>query len=644
MQSASNGRHSNFAGTIVSQKAGGQQKFRSAASAQKSSSSRRGFQAAKTNIVEKRKTKKHQYFIGSGRSQAIHAREGVVNSNPTQMSGSLASRRSQRVLHDFCIRFMTQCYGPVMKSLKNEFRRDSSRLENEDKVIFFRLIYFFSQWWRVATEEGVLTKMILTSDNSNGDGAGNKSIRHLIFTMDMFTFNLVLTTADSFLEHKKYKNLSLAVSLYVEMMKLLSIMYNSSDSTENLMAMGLMDRLFYQSENIDRLPKLLSAWIPGTFSREYVCDILDLTHVTLRLLERNEKACKAYGISERATSKKDLETKDNVVRMKSVAAEFDVTNYVARKIISNHSVFLFTQLLSQYNVNSVQINDRIVSFFVRLCKFVVASEQDDESEAEKKEDVTLEPMLFNLPLLAVLNEILNDSNIAGDQSFDTILRFSSTVVRHYARASERNPLLHVEALFCHNLPHNFCELSSDLYVPEELKMIVERDMLIEQSREDDDSVEEETSPKIVDAEEELAFLDHDVSGRRQSKDAKENVEYDHGSDSNVETSLEYKKEIKVTSNLVQEKIVNDSKLEREIEAEEDRWNDRRTFVRRRKFGDQEADDKGDARGSQNPSLSDPKRIRRTVLLDSDDEDFGNDLNVSSNMASARMLLEDSDED
>lgn len=657
MQFASGSRHSHFAGTLVSLKAGGQQRFLSA-SAQNKSSCRGGVKSAQPTIGAKRKTKKQQYFVGSGRSQAIHTREGVVNANPTQLSGSLASRRSQRVLHDFCIRFMTQCYGPVMKSLKNEFRRDSSRLESDDKVIFLRLVCFFSQWWRVANKEGALTKSILSSTNETQP----MSIGPLIFTMDVFTFNFVFTSVDSFLDHKKYKNLAQTVSLYAEMMNLLHIMYSSSDSTEQIMAMGLMDRLFYQSEPIDRLPKLLSTWIPGTFSREYLCDILELTHLTLKILDTNEKSCKdIHTVQKKGKSKKNVpEPTDAVSRMKFAAADFDVINYLARKVVSNQTVFIFTQLLSQYNVNSPHINDHIVSFFVRLCKFVVASDQDDILETESL-SVTLEPMLFNLPLLGILNEILNDSALEEDQSYDTTLKFAATVVRHFARAAERNPLLHVEALFRHSAPHKFCESSSNLYVPEELKMIVERDMLIEQSREDEETeVGEKAHSDVIDAEEELEFVDSQEERKKSDTIDKPSIneteiEPESQRDEKQASAASVQKASKPSLEIA---LASDSSdIEKELDEEEERWNDRRSFVPKRKFAAQEQssadnvseqDDHASIDAHANKlGRSDPKRIRKTVIFeDSDDEEFDHveKTDRSSNIVSARILLEDSDED
>ena len=669
MQAKNTSRHSHFAGTLVQQKTDGQQRFLSA-TAQSKSSSRSGLKEVQPTTSAKRKTKKHQHFIGSGRS-AIYARSGVDNSNATQLSGGPASRRAHHAIHSFCVRFMTQCYGPVMKSLKNEFRRDSSRLESHDKVVFFRLVWFFCQWWRVAVNEGGMKSLLPMGESTDGGDQSKKSIGPLIFTMDVFTFNLVLSTGDFFLEHKKYKELSQSVALYAEMTHLLTTMYHSSDSTEQIMAMGLMDRLFYQSEPIDRLPKLLSSWIPGTFTREYLCDLLELTHVTLKLLDSNAKACEKYRDGDRKkrnAKKADSEPKDAVTRMRAGAADFDVVVYIARKIISNQTVFMFTQLLSQYNVNATHINDRIVAFFVRLCNFVVASDQDDEFRTDNV-DVTLEPMLFNLPSLTVMTDILNDSTLKDDCSFDSVLGFAATVVRHFARASEKNPMLHVEVLFRQPVPHRFCESSSSMYVTEELKMIAERDMLLEQSKEDEDDesvVEEKAAPaEVADAdEEEMEFVD-EVKNTKKAEPAKDDDSDSDGDNKNGETTSTIAEKPKATT--VDKDTSKDvSMIEQELDEDEDRWNDRRSFVPKRKLvvreKEENIDDEENINDEENVDASvdeeefpkrkngsEKKRIRRTAPLldDSDDEDFGkipDTPNVSSVGVSARMLLEDSDED
>ena len=115
------------------------------------------------------------------------------------------------------------------------------------------------------------------------------------------------------------------------MMHLLHVMYQSKESTEQLTAMGLMDRLFYCSEPLDRLPKLLSHWAPGTSTRECLCDLVEVCHMTLKLLDARAKACD----DNTKDPKTDARQHDTIAKMKAAAADFDVTAYFARKIVSN---------------------------------------------------------------------------------------------------------------------------------------------------------------------------------------------------------------------------------------------------------------------------------------------------------------------
>jgi hypothetical protein len=53
-------------------------------------------------------------------------------------------------------------------------------------------------------------------------------------------------------------------------------MYSSEEQTEQIMALGLMDRLFYSNEPLDRLPKLFARWEPGTSSRKCLGDLVEV--------------------------------------------------------------------------------------------------------------------------------------------------------------------------------------------------------------------------------------------------------------------------------------------------------------------------------------------------------------------------------
>jgi len=736
---ANTSRHSYFGGTLVIPKSGGNQRVLSAAVTQgmASTPSLRGAiyltPTTSRHLVAKRKSKKHQIFVGAGRTLATHTRPGAANASATHNAGP-ASQQAQRVIHSFCQKVMSQCYGPIMKSLKKEFQRDSNRLEHEDKVIFFRIIWFFCQWARVTVSDGGSTAL--------GDESSQTAIGHLVFTMDFFTFNLVLAATDYYFEHKKYVYLAQTVALYTEMMNLLYTMYTSVDDTEKIMAMGLIDRLFYQTESMDRLPKLISRWTPGTYTREYICDLVELSYTTLKLLEANEKACvRLDGIHSKKGSrkKKNNEPLDAVAKMRDMAATFDVTSYFGRKIVSNQVALMFTQLLSLYDINAKHINDHIVSFFVRICKFVVVDEREDAeyfatSFGKSKPGatkVTLEPMLYNIPFLTVLNTVLNDVSLREEPDFYSVLSFATTIVKHYAKACSVNPMLHVETLFRHSLPHRFCTMSANLYVSEELQMITERDILLEQqdqveSGDEERDIHPEQQAQVesgkeddaksttdVQSADEIGDIDHNEGAVRKTKKRKyreqelQMLSEKNNPDVNIErpkypmskrskasdvilthrsniltttqtdtnpmregddmthhsepslTDMNSVKEIENGSNLIETASVKSttssvggvrSVIVTDKNRDDERWNDRRKFVRKRKSMPQVIDNTRvkDVFDEQKVEpTNELKRIRRAVLDDSDeDEDFGISGISSGHLEgtnSSRLVL-DEDED
>ena len=62
--------------------------------------------------------------------------------------------------------------------------------------------------------------------------------------------------------------------------------------------------------------------------------------------------------------------------------------------------------------------------------------------------MTLEPLLFNMELMLIYSQILNDAACAlQPREFSSLTNFARAIVRHFAAAAARNPLLYVESLF-----------------------------------------------------------------------------------------------------------------------------------------------------------------------------------------------------
>ena len=525
IQSCSTSRHSHFGGTIVLEnKSSGQKQLIGASlfSVQQTQSTASLPSNSNNSItpqqqlllLSRRKNKNLEPFVGAKNHHTTTANAFTGHGNNPYVSSW--HKKSMQTLHRFCTIFVidNKCYGPLMKSLKNEFRRDSVRLEDNDRIIYFQVVAFFCTWYRTNVKQqqqaaADAARVVDASDveSDRHSVALPSSIGQLIFTMDVFSFNLVLNATDTFQEHKKYGPLSHSVALLREMMHLLHMMMlNSSteanqdatvNATEQIMAMGLMDRLFYASEPLDRLPKLLSRWTPGTSTREYACDLVEITHMTLQVLEANADLCRS-GSARSTNENEDARKHDTVAKMKATAIEFDIESYFVRKIVSNHTITMYTHLLSCYAINTPEVNQYVLSFFERVRQHVLSAPSDDmdedDDDLEMKNPftpkvVTMEPMLYNAQLFIVLNNILSDASIRSDSRYIGLINFASTIVHNFSEAAQRNPVLFVEVLFKHPSPHRFCDMITNCYVTEDLRMLVERDILLQQQHQLEQEVE-----------------------------------------------------------------------------------------------------------------------------------------------------------
>jgi len=668
LQLSASSRHSHFGGTLRVSKGDGKQVYVSASDylARKSQTGSGGGASAVGQPV-RRKNKMAEVFVGSGKASTLHSRPGASASLSREIAGP-TSKRAKAALNSFCEKFVAQCYGPVMKSLKNEFRRDSNRLEDGDRTLFFRIVWFFHQWFRVSRRNALEKKKKGAEEES--------SAQNLIFTMDVFMFNLVLNSTDEFFEHKKPAELAQTVSLYTEMIHMLHAMYESKDSTEHMMALGLMDRIFYAGEPLDRLPRLLSRWTPGMFSREYLCDLIECSHVTWKLLDVNAKKCLESFPSDKLSTKRP---KDAVERMNLTASEFDKETYFSRKFVSNQIVFMYTQLLSQYAVNAAEINRHIVAYLIRLCKIEIKNGDGDEMEFDDalgKNELaaktsTMEPMLYNIGLLTVLDTILNDKAIRDKNDFEALLVFAASFMKRFARASEENPMLYVEALFKHPIPHRFCELSTNVYVNEELRMIAVRDLLLEdqqrfeQAEGNDDERNEEEEHAVAyddDEEDEIEFNDDamaadEVKRRRlrslrkrrkmnekKSKSNKHAVDESDSDESDDEDDEKKREENEFTG------VDNDASADASTgqlgEQEKGAEGDADQSMDEEPTSQQTMPTQDSPQDAGSPKLSGKKRIRKSLGAtqdqeDSDDEDFGAAVGPVTTKAN---FFEDDDDD
>ena len=92
-----------------------------------------------------------------------------------------SSLKALKALNAFSKDFMQKCYLPLMKTLKDEFRRESDRLEEADTPKFFHLVCYFSVFQRTVLED------------SRAIGAGSGTVGDLLATQDPFCWKMVTT-------------------------------------------------------------------------------------------------------------------------------------------------------------------------------------------------------------------------------------------------------------------------------------------------------------------------------------------------------------------------------------------------------------------------------------------------------------------
>jgi hypothetical protein len=105
-----------------------------------------------------------------------------------------------------------------------------------------------------------------------------------------------------------------------------------------------------------------------------------------------------------------------------------------------------------------------VSFFKRLCATPLEHEDDDDDEEEahmyfaaasskekglRTSKPTLEPMLYNVPMLALCAKILNDPLVNGRDTrtnFEGVQSFAASLIRHFTRMASSNRVLFADAI------------------------------------------------------------------------------------------------------------------------------------------------------------------------------------------------------
>jgi hypothetical protein len=249
--------------------------------------------------------------------------------------------------------------------------------------------------------------------------------------------------------------------------------------------------MFYAtSERQDPLPRLLNEWKTGPFySRKHLNILVELVHETLKTLDTARSRYRGQGddgedgdgggYGGRPGGKKRKAPKGakdlNIEVYVASCVTFSVDEYFKR-IVTNASVRLYTKLLAEYATNEPSVNHYAYVFLQRMCnlrleqdaklKYTPTGEYDAKLVSlmeYSSSELTLGHMLFNLPTIMTIGDILNDTSITNEKHMEPLLRLLKTVIRRFGDATKKNSHVFVEALFQHAHAHDHCVKVDSIY-------------------------------------------------------------------------------------------------------------------------------------------------------------------------------------
>ncbi|CAB1099608.1 unnamed protein product [Ectocarpus sp. CCAP 1310/34] len=369
---------------------------------------------------------------------------------------------AREALYEFCCSFLKTAYDPFMRSIKNEFRIDSSRLQPEDKGMMFRLMAFFMSFHHQLHQAAVRDA---AEAGQKGVDLPKFELGHVLETMDLMSFNLVLREIETSITEKSTTRLAGCVAVLKEMMHIVTMLNESSEKAHQLVALGLLARIFYASEPLDKLHDIVRNWQPGKYTKSFLCHVVELVHTTLKTLEWYKKDNHTHigGVDVSSTDGQDAKgTVDKAVKDRvDSAKKFEFGRYF-RRLATN------SNLLEHYATNSARTNHYILSFMMRLSNFTGDApkkrrgETTEQGSGQASDRVTCEPMLYNVYTLGVFQKVLDDP-FTRKSSFKHLVHFILSVVRHFGILAQKNHLVFVEAFFQHPQPHSFCESLVNVY-------------------------------------------------------------------------------------------------------------------------------------------------------------------------------------
>jgi hypothetical protein len=393
----------------------------------------------------------------------------------------------------------------IVSRVNEDLRRGDDRVGLDLELRYFEALATLLEFNRFKLLDGKAQhdKASLTRVNLVANAAPwVPNLQYVMKSLDKMSFTRVLFTLERLNnKDKRFSDVVIPMKLYREMIGHLRVLLMSDDSAHCELALAALYRLFYAaaSERQDPLLRLLSEWKPSVFSRDHLNELVELVTETLECLQaakdklRDHEAIVGDIKKKRSNPNKSLDIEQYII----AALRFSIDDYF-RRIITVHTVDMFTRLLAKFATNTATINNHLFKLMWRMCTFqleqdydtmapVLSSVQDQlitsnknealDSSATSKNTASSKPslgyLLFNIQSLIIFSELLsapNSQGLQGAGSADThaesismLQRLAKWVVRCLEEVTRKNHLVFVELLFTHTRAQEFCVMMDSVY-------------------------------------------------------------------------------------------------------------------------------------------------------------------------------------
>ncbi|XP_054279540.1 protein timeless homolog [Macrosteles quadrilineatus] len=234
-------------------------------------------------------------------SSLFEKQRARIPKNKQAMKDNKPKRRSpfsvRLFLKNYSIEFLNGAYNTLMRKVRENLVRGKNN--KDDEKYYFWAMSFFMQFNRLY----------------------NFQVKLISETMDQEIFHFLYTRMETWLEEmvtdKKHtaeysRKIHSGLKAYQELLMTLQYMLACSDSSVQKSAVTIERKVFYQSEYRELIIHLYNVFTPIKFSRLYLKDLVETTHLVLKMLERFSKIHKTMivqGKPVKKTSKKKKQSK-----------------------------------------------------------------------------------------------------------------------------------------------------------------------------------------------------------------------------------------------------------------------------------------------------------------------------------------------